>query len=190
MSRQRGASLVEALVAAAIGLLVLSALTAALAGGARALVRSGARAEASDTSGLAAEAFLFDVRRAGHDPAATGVMPLVLARADRLTLEADLDGDGTVDGASAEHVSWVCNATARRLSRVVGTQSMPLADGVLGCGFRYLDPGATDLAPPASGLDATNRSRVALLVFDLRLVPRGGGPFVERSLAVALRGRS
>jgi hypothetical protein len=166
---------------------MLSALTAALAGGARALVRGGARAEASDTSGLAAEAFLFDVRRAGHDPAAVGVTPLVLARADRVTLEADLDGNGTIDGGSAEHVSWVCNAGSRRLSRLLGAQSMPLADGVVGCGFTFLDPGATALVPPPSGLDAADRSRVALIVLDLSLAPRGGGQLVERSLAVALR---
>ena len=190
MSRQHGASLIEALVAAAIGILMLSALTAALAGGTRALVRGAARAEASDTSGLATEAFLFDVRRAGYDPAAIGVPSLVLARTDRIGLEADLDGDGSIDAGSAEHVSWVCNAVSRRLSRILGSQSMPLADGIVRCRFTYLDPNAVPLVPPMGGLDAANRSRVALVVLDLALAPRGGGHPVERSLTVALRSTS
>jgi hypothetical protein len=113
--------------------------------------------------------------------------PLVLARADRFTVEADLDGNGTIDVGSAEHVTWICNATLRRLSRVVGAQSLPLADRVAGCGFRYLDPSAAALVPSASGLDVASRARVALVVLDLRLVPRDGGRLVERSHAVALR---
>jgi hypothetical protein len=190
VSRLRGSSPIEALLAATVGLLMLSALTGALAGGARALVRGGARAEASDTIGLAVEAFLFDLRRAGHDPAGIGVTPVTLARTDRITLEADLDGDGVVDGASAEHVSWVCGTSSRRLSRILGAQSMPVADGVIGCGLSYLDGEETALVPPPSGLGAEERSRIAVVVLDLRLLPRGGGPPVERSLAVALRGRS
>jgi hypothetical protein len=190
MSRLRGSSPIEALLAATAGLLMLSALTGALAGGARALVRGGARAEVSDTIGLAVEAFLFDIRRAGHDPAGIGVTPVTLARTDRVTLEADLDGDGVIDGASAERVSWVCGTDTRRLSRILGAQSMPVAGGVIGCGLSYLDGEAEPLAAPPTGLDATDRSRIALVVLDLRLLPRGGGPPVERSVAIALRGRS
>jgi hypothetical protein len=189
MNRRRGTSPIEALLAATVGLLMLTALTGALAGGARVLVRGGARAEASDTSGLASEAFLFDVRRAGYDGAAIGVAPVTLARTDRVTLEADLDGNGVVDTGSAEHVSWSCNTSTRRLSRILGAQSMPVADGVLGCGFSYLDGDAAALVPPAGGLDAAARAQIAAIVLDLRLAPRGGGPAVETSLAVALRSR-
>lgn len=189
MTRVRGASLVETLVATTIGVVLLSVLTGALAAGARALVRTGARAEASDTSGLANEAFLFDVRRAGHDPAASGVVAVVEARSNRVTLDADLDGDGLVNLASAEHVSWFCNTAAQRLSRIVGAQSMPLADGVIGCRFDYLDRASSPLVPPGSGLDATRRAQVAVIVLSLRLVPRGGGPAVDRTLATSLRSR-
>jgi hypothetical protein len=185
----RGAGVIETLVAAAVGVALLGVLTGALASGARALVRTGQRAEASDTSGLAGEAFLFDVRAAGYDPTLGGVAPLTEARSDRLTVDADLDGDGLVDLASAEHVSWFCNLAAGRLSRIVGAQSMPLADGVIGCGLEYLDRASVPLVPPASGLDAAGRADVAAIVLTLRLVPRGGGPPVDRVLAASLRSR-
>jgi Tfp pilus assembly protein PilW len=187
MSAERGAGLVEALVAAAIGVLLLSVVTSMLAAGAHGLGRAGARAEASDTAGLAAEAFLFDVRRAGFDPAAAGVLPLTLARSDRFTVHADVNGDGVVDAGSAERTTWICNAGAQRLSRQVGAQSMPLADGVVACTFEYFDAAATPLVPPAAGLDPTALARVATLGLTLRLVPRGGGTEVERRLTVALR---
>jgi Tfp pilus assembly protein PilW len=189
MSTCRGSSAIEALLAAAIGLLVLCAVSAALASGARALVRGGARAEASDTAALAAEAFLFDVRRAGHDPAAVNVTPVTLAQADRMVIESDLDGSGGIDASSAEHVTWICNGASQRLSRVLGAQSLPLADGAVGCAFSYLDGSGAPLGP-STGLDAASRARIALVILDLRLRPRGGGGHVQRSLAVALRGRS
>ena len=189
MSGRRGSSVLEGLLAAAIGLLVLCAVAAALAGGSRALVRGGAQAEASDTAALATEAFLFDVRRAGHDPAAASVTPILTARADRLVIESDLDGSGGIDASSAEHVTWICNAASQRLSRVLGAQSLPLADGAVGCAFSYLDGAGAPLVPPATGLDAPTRARIALVALDLRLRPRGGGN-VHRSVAVALRGRS
>jgi len=185
--RPRGIGLVELLVGAALALVVLSALTAAVAAGARLLVASGARGEAEDTTQLALEALAFDVRRAGWDPAAGGVEAVREADADRLVLAADLDGDGTVDPASAELTGYVCAASARRLSRLVGRQSMPLADGVSGCGFRYLDRNGTTIAIPPGGLDAPGRARIGAVALDLVLLPNGLAGRSERAILIALR---
>jgi Tfp pilus assembly protein PilW len=66
---RRGATLVELLVGTALGLAVLAALAAAFGAGGRLLLGSAARAEGEDVAQLAVEAFVFDVRRAGYDPA-------------------------------------------------------------------------------------------------------------------------
>jgi hypothetical protein len=187
MTGTRGSLLVETLLAAVIGMLVLGALTGALAAGARALVRTGARSEAADTANLATEAFAFDVRRAGYDEAAAGIAALDEARSDRLVLHADLDGDGTIDVTSAERVGWICNSGARRLSRTTGAQSLPLAGNVDRCGFSYFDAALGPLPVPAAGLDAATRAQVAVVALELALVPRGGGAPVDRRLAMALR---
>src|SRR4030095_7100626 len=71
--RVRGTTLVELIVGTGLGLLVLGACVGALAGAGRLLAAVGGRAEAEDTAQLAVEAFRFDVRRAGFDPAAAGV---------------------------------------------------------------------------------------------------------------------
>ena len=71
---ERGTGLAELLVGTALGLVVLSLLTFAVATGSRLLAACGARGEAEDTAHLALEAFAFDARRAGYDPAAAGAL--------------------------------------------------------------------------------------------------------------------
>ena len=119
----RGCGLVDLLVGAVLGFVVLTMLTLALGSGGRLLANAGQRGEAEDTTQLAVEAFAFDARRAGFDPAAVGVEPVLQALSDRLTFTADLDGDGLVDPASEEKVAYLCNPALHRLSRIVGSQS-------------------------------------------------------------------
>jgi Tfp pilus assembly protein PilW len=183
----RGAGLVELLVGTALGLVVLSMLTATVASGARLLIATGARGEAEDTAQLAVEAFTFDARRAGWDPAASGVGALPDARPDRVTFAADLDGDGALDAASEEVVAWVCAPAAARLSRVVGRQSLPLADGVTACGFRYLDASGAPIPAPAAGLDPGARTAVRAVALDVTLLPSGLRGRSTRTVLIALR---
>src|SRR5439155_9083164 len=98
---------------------------------------------------------------------------LAEARADRVALTADLDGDGAVDPNSEESVVHACALATARLSRIVGRQSMPLAEGVTACGFRYLDPGGLPLVVPAGGLDPSARAAVSAVALDLPLLPAG-----------------
>jgi len=184
---QGGSGLVELLVGVALALVVLSAFTAAMGTGGRLLLTGSARGEAEDTAQLALEAFVFDARRAGYDPAAAGIASLAEAVVDRVTFSADLDGDGAVDPASEETTAHVC-ATGGRLSRIIGRQSLPLADGVTRCGFRYLDAAGAPIAVPAAGLDAAARARVRAVALDLALLPAALRGRAERGVMVALRG--
>jgi len=185
MRSDGGFTIVELLVGTALSLVLLTALTGAVGAGGRVLTALGRRGELEDTADLALEALAFDVRRAGYDPRAAGVQPLADARPTALALQTDLDGDGAVDAASEETTQYVCTTATRRLSRVLGRQSLPLADGVTGCGFRYLDAaGAPILAPPA-GLTAADRARVRAVALDLVLA--AGGATTARTAVVALR---
>jgi prepilin-type N-terminal cleavage/methylation domain-containing protein len=184
--RERGVTLVEVLIASAIGLLVLAACTAAVAAAGRFVVALGARAEAEDTAQLAVEAFRFDLRRAGFDPAAAGIQALVDASSDQVAVHADLDGDGTLDGSSEEVMRWVCATSPPRLSRVIGAQSLPVAAPVTGCGFRYLDADGSELAA-AGGLAPAQRALVRRVVLFLAVEPQGGGALAMRAAGVALR---
>jgi Tfp pilus assembly protein PilW len=187
MSRRRGVTVIELLVGMTLSLLVLGALTGIVAAGGRLLTSLNRRAELEDTAQLATEAFGFDVRDAGYDPRAAGFEALSEAAGDRLTLLADLDADGVVDPASEETIAYRCDAGSRRLSRLVGRQSMPLADDVTTCRFTYHDASGLVLAVPPGGLAAADRGRVRSIGLDLALRPRGVGQPSGRVLQVALR---
>lgn len=183
----RGMTLVELLVAVALAGLVLGMLALAMGGAARLLAVVGARVEAEDTAVIATEAFAFDVRRAGFDPAAAGVEALATAAPDRLVLQADLDGDGVVDATSEEVTRWECLAGPPRLSRIIGAQSLPLAADVRACGFRFLDATGGEIVAPGAGLAAVDRARVRALVLDVALAPGGLAAATARRTIVALR---
>jgi len=187
-TRARGTTLLELVVASGLGLLVLGALVAAVAAAGRVTTAIGARAEAEDTAQLAIEAFRFDVRRAGFDPAAAGVEPVTAALAEQLALQADLDGDGTIDMGSEEVTRWLCASGPPRLSRIIGAQSLPIAAPVTRCGLRYFDGGGVELAPGASGLAPADRARVRRVTLDVAVEPAGGGESAARTADVALRG--
>jgi len=184
----RGSSLVELLVATMLGLAVLSVLTLVVGMGGRLLAACGARGEAEDTAALAVEAFTFDARRAGFDPCAASVEALADARPTRLAFLADLDASGAIDAASEETIAYVC--ASGQLSRVVGRQSLPLADRTTTCGFRYLDRTGAEIAVPATGLDAGGRRAVRAVAIDLGLRSGLLHAASARSIVVALRGRS
>jgi len=183
----RGFSVVELLVGTALAFLSLAALTATVATGGRLLAIAGARGETEDTAQLALEAFAFDVRRAGFDPAGMGLAPLSQAQADRMTLDADLDGDGTIDVDSEERTAYVCNTG--RLSRIIGRQSLPLADGVVTCGLHYLDGSGAPIVPSGAALGTADRARVRAVTLDLGLRPATLRTVAPRELTVALRTR-
>jgi Tfp pilus assembly protein PilW len=181
----RGFGLLDLLVGMALGLVVLGAITAAVGAGGRLLRNSSARGEGEDTTQMAVEALTFDVRRAGYDPRVTGVMPLTEAAADHFALAADLDADGVVDPNSEETTTYTCRGG--RLSRIIGRQSLPLADGITRCAFQYLDEHGAALSLPAAGLDAPARTRVRAVAFDVTLLPSGLAGASRRIVVVALR---
>jgi Tfp pilus assembly protein PilW len=186
-ARCRGVTLVELLVGAALALLVLGACAGAVAAAARLLGALGGRAEVEDTAELAVEAFRFDVRRAGFDPAGTGIDPLPAAGSDQLTLAADLDADGTVDAGSEEVTRWVCATSPSRLSRIIGAQSLPIAAPLARCELLYLDDIGVEIAAGMAGLSPADRARVRRVVLDLAVATAPGGAPAARRAEVALR---
>ncbi len=183
-----GASAVELLAAMAGTLLLLGAVCGLLATGGRLLLRAAVRLEADDVVVTALEAFAFDVRRAGWDPTAASIEGLAIAATDTLTLEADLDGNGVIDAGSEERVRWSCLRNPPRLARIVGAQSMPLANSVLACGFGFFDAQGRRLTvAPGQDLDALARRAVRAIRIDLAVRPPGLDMASVRHTIVARR---
>ena len=181
-------SIIELLVGNAIGLGVLALLSSGTVAAGHLLTHVTGRGELHDIADLAAEAFRFDLRRAGFAPGTPLADPLRVARTDRLTVVADLDGNGSVDPSSEETVAIACLSSPGRVSRIVGAQSLPLANDVVTCRLRYFDDQGVELVPPAAGLDVTTRRRIATVELAFTLSSSWMRTTVTRRIVVARRG--
>lgn len=169
--RARGTTLVELLVGMLLGLVAAAALTVVLRAGLAASVRAGGDAEATIESAAALDQLVRDLRIAGYDPGADGIAPFTLTAADRVEMQADLDGNGAIDAASEERIAYRVAASSRSVQRVVGTQSLPILSDVPSGGLRlaYRDAAGALLDPAA----ATTRSAARLVEIDLTVAPPG-----------------
>lgn len=162
LREETGSTLVELLVASAIGLGVVLAAVQLLAMHAGLALRVQADLGATSGAAWALRAALSDVKRAGADPSRRGVVALKEGGSDRMTTQRDLDGDGTVDPRSEESVAlaWA-DRNGGQVARRVGAQSMAIASGVPrgGLRLRYFDERGREVLAGA-GLDATDRARV------------------------------
>jgi len=136
LADERGTTLVELLVAAALALVTCLAAISLLALHASIARSLQSELAAGSACAWALEVALRDVQLAGNDPRGVGVVALRAGSADSLELDADLDGDGSVDTSSAERraLSWGASSGGRVLRRL-GAQSIGIASPVATGGF-------------------------------------------------------
>lgn len=191
---EAGFSAVELLVASLVGVLVLVAglelmrVHVALARGLQ--VRLGSLGGAAWALAIAGR----DVATAGGDPRRAGVAALGSATANRAVLDADRDGDGAIDAASAERVTLAWSSTSGgRLVRWLGNQSVAIAAAVPSGALRlrYLTADGTELAGPGGVLGPAELERVRLVAAELAVTERSGTTTSTTGLrsAAALRTR-
>lgn len=105
--------------------------------------------------------------RAGRGPSSPH--PLAVARADELVLTTDLDGDGSVDGRTAERTALLIRADRDGRSRLlhrIGRQSMTVSAPLeAGAAFVYLTAGGSR----ATSLDGVRLVEVPIAGGHLRV---------------------
>jgi prepilin-type N-terminal cleavage/methylation domain-containing protein len=166
-----GMTLVELLIGMTLGLVGAAALTALLRAGVAAGTRAGTGAETAIEAAAAVDQLVRDVRVAGYDPTGAGIAAFSLVAADRIEIQADLDGNGTIEAGSDERIGWRVATSSRSLQRVLGAQTLPILADVAAAGFRlaYLDAAGTRLDPAAAATaDATR-----MVEIDLTSAPAG-----------------
>lgn len=181
---EAGATIVETIVAMALGLLAGATAVALL----RVQVAV-ARAVQSEIGAVSAASWaldvaLRDVELAGADPLRTGLPGLRAASDGAIEIEADLDGDGAVDAGSAERRSiyWSAGSGGRVLRRL-GGQSTALAAPVPSSGLRIrlLDGDGTALGPGA--LDPAELARARRVELEVAVAGTTGRPLPEVRLS-------
>jgi type IV pilus assembly protein PilW len=176
-AREAGVTLVELMVGLVLGLLVVAGLTALLSATLAAREPAGKGAERLAAVTAALDQLARDIRLAGYDPQARGIGGVTNPSVAGVSLDADLDGDGTIDTTSDEHVTYRVAASSGTLQRVVGAQSLPLLSDV-GTGsftLHYLDGAGTELDP----LAPATRAAVHLIWVELRVAAVGALPEIR-----------
>lgn len=131
------------------------------------------RREAAQNLLLAADAMAREIRAAGFHASGDPLPAILTATAERIDVQADLDGDGSTTGAN-ERLSFSHDASRRSLMRASGSGSpQPFLRGLAVEGFRlrFFGRDGEELLPPAGGLGEADRARVRRLVVTLQLDP-------------------
>ncbi len=166
-----GMTLVELLVGMGLGLVGAAAMTALVRGGIAAGARASTDAETAIEAAAALDQLVRDLRVAGYDPTGAGITALPVVAADRIELQADLDGDGAIDPTSEEQIGYRVAPSSRSLQRVVGAQSLPILSNVATDSFRlaYFTADGTRLDPA----DAATGAATRVVQIDLTTAPPG-----------------
>jgi type II secretory pathway component PulJ len=145
----RGYSLIDMLVALAVGGAMLAATVTLLHLGLRAWAWGASRVEAQQSARYALERMASELREAGYDPTAAGIAPVVVAEPARVAFQRDFDGDGVVD-PTRERVTYLLRAGESILRRDAGGGAQPVINGVRALRLTYLDREGGETTDPAA----------------------------------------
>lgn len=144
-----GYSLVDLLVALAVGGGLMASTLTLLHLGLRAWVWGAARVEAQQSARYALERLAGELREAGYDPTVAGIAPVVLAEPTRVVFQRDLNGNGVVD-PTRERVTYLLRTGETILRRDAGGGAQPVVEGVRGFRLVYLDRAGAATTDPAA----------------------------------------
>lgn len=144
-----GYSLVDLLVALAVGGGLMASTLTLLHLGLRAWVWGAARVEAQQSVRYAVERMAGELREAGYDPTVAGIAPVVLAEPGRVVFQRDFNGNGVVD-ATRERVTYLLRPGETILRRDAGGGAQPVVENVRAFRLTYLDRAGAETSDPAA----------------------------------------
>jgi len=141
-----GFTLTELMVAMAIGMVVLSAVTTTFMAQARFYNAQEQINEMQQNARGALDVITRELKMAGYKPNG-GTFDGVTYSVSQLMIQADLDGNGGISSSSSanEQITYAYDSTNKRITRKMGTGTVEaLADNITAFTFSYLDSsGAT-----------------------------------------------
>jgi type II secretory pathway component PulJ len=154
-----GYSLVDMLVALAIGGGIMASMFTLLHLGLRSWIWGAAQVEAQQSARYALERLAGELREAGYDPTVAGIAAVVVAEPARVVFQRDFNGNGLVD-ATRERVTYVLRAGESILRRDAGGGAQPVINDVRAFRLTYLDRDGRETADPAAVIAVRARLEV------------------------------
>ena len=148
-ARTAGYSLVDLLVALAVGGGLMASSLGLLHLGLRAWLWGSARVSAQQSARYALERMASELREAGYDPTVAGIAPVLVAEPTRIVFQRDLNGNGVVD-PTRERVTYLLRPGERILRRDAGGGAQPVIEEVRELRLTYLDRTGGPTADPAA----------------------------------------
>ena len=133
----RGFTLIEILIATAIGSLVLAAIVDTFVTQRKSYDLQEQMAEMTQNARIGVEMLSREVRMAGYDPTGAN-FDAIPYDTTTLQLQADLNGDGDPDDTD-ETIIYFYDATALQIIRQANGSQQPLVENITAFTFIYLD---------------------------------------------------
>jgi type II secretory pathway component PulJ len=164
-----GYSLIDLLVALAVGGGLMASTLTLLHLGLRAWVWGAARVDAQQSARYAVERMASELREAGYDPTVAGIAPVVLAEPARVVFQRDFNGNGVVD-PTRERVTYLLRPGETILRRDAGGGAQPVVEQVRAFRLTYLD---------RAGAETTDAAAVTAVRIRLEVGETGSAVIVE-----------
>ena len=147
---RRGFSLIELLVAMAVGMVVLSAMYGVFNIQSKTLSNQEETVVMQQSVRAGMDMMAREIGMAGYDPARVNcsscTTPAYIffgatVNASQLQIKADLNGDGAIDASNQENIIYAFDATNKQITRSINGVAQSFVGNVDDFTFKYLDSG-------------------------------------------------
>ncbi len=142
IKKTNGFTLIEMLVAIGIGMVTLAALTTTFVSQTKFYNAQEQMNEMEQNVRGVMDIMTREIKMAGYDPQGAGFTKITTFTISQLTLQADLDANGSISSSSSanEQITYAYDSANRQITRSVGSgTAQALADNIIDCSFAYLD---------------------------------------------------
>lgn len=152
--RTRGFTLVELLVAMAVGAIVLTAIYSVYGGLTRSYTTQNVTADMQQVVRAGIDFMVEDIIRAGLNPQEAAGIGIATATSTSIRFTADRNMNGTIDAGNSEDITYLYDTAINRLDQFLdGADRQPFIDNVTSMTFMYLDADGNDLGDPVASAD-------------------------------------
>jgi prepilin-type N-terminal cleavage/methylation domain-containing protein len=185
---QAGFTLTELMVASLLGLVVVGNFVAFNRFQLFALRNQANQLDIQTDARNLADLFAREIRRAGTNPTcAAGISAIAAAGTYQIEIQADLNGNGVIDGNNNEDVTYQYSPDANTVERIANGTTETLLSGVnlTGSRLRYFNAAGAELIPASLTLLPSQRAAVTRVRLELAL----SGGAVDPTNHLPLRAR-
>jgi type IV pilus assembly protein PilW len=150
-----GFTLIELMIAMAIGMIVFASVATTFTSQTRAYSAQEQINQMEQNARGALDIMLREIKMAGYKPNGGSVSGVVSYTSTSLTIQADLNADGSIsmDAAHYEQIAYTYDSSNKRIRRQVGNAAADtLAENISAFAFTYYQASGTTLATSAANI--------------------------------------